>query len=278
MYDKYHRYPELIRLIGAVAVSPIFREALVQDPLVACEQGLFGFRFDLTPEQARLVSSAKGADAQQFSLQVWEWMDHDGQEDGHNGTEEAGYNGALNLLEDDLIRLEAPRIPRYVNGEKKAERHVLASEPRSLPWNGRIAMEPLILVVDDNREMAKGLRFALEMEGFQVILASDGREALTLLEHESPDLILADVKMPRVDGFALLEAVKAHPAWRDIPFVFVTAAADWRDAVVAKSMGAYEYIVKPFELDDLMSVVRRLVHVPEGAPVQPCDDDIEQES
>lgn len=126
-------------------------------------------------------------------------------------------------------------------------------------------MGQLILIVDDNREMAEGLRFALEAEGFQVILTSDGELAAAFLEHRRPDLILADIKMPRMDGYALLRVVKQNAKWRNIPFVFVTAAADWREAVMAKSMGAEDYIVKPFELEDLTKVVRRLTKETEGA-------------
>lgn len=122
-------------------------------------------------------------------------------------------------------------------------------------------MDRLILIVDDNREMAEGLRHALELEGFQVTLASDGEGAVKFLEQGQPDLILADIKMPRMDGYVLLRIVKGNSQWRDIPFVFVTAAADWREAVMARSMGADEYVVKPFELEDLMTVVRQLTGV-----------------
>jgi len=133
-------------------------------------------------------------------------------------------------------------------------------------------MGQLILIVDDNREMAEGLRFALETEGFEVALASDGELAVELLERRPPNLILADIKMPRMDGYALLRAVKHNAKWQAIPFVFVTAAADWREAVMAKSMGAEEYIVKPFELEDLIKVVKRLTGEIEGVEERQIED------
>ena len=137
-------------------------------------------------------------------------------------------------------------------------------------------MEALVLVVDDNREMAEGLQFGLEIEGFRVALASDGELAVEFLEREQPDLILADIKMPRMDGYALLHVVKQNARWRNIPFVFVTATADWREAVIAKSIGADEYIVKPFELENLIKVVKRLTKVAERAEVSTAGEEKEE--
>jgi len=133
-------------------------------------------------------------------------------------------------------------------------------------------MKPLILIVDDNQEMAQGLQFAFEMEGLQVAHVSDGEAAVRFMEQEQPDLILADIKMPHMDGYALLRIVKQKATWRDIPFVFVTAVADWREAVMARSMGADEYIVKPFELENLLNVVRRLTKAVEKIEVRSGDE------
>ena len=137
------------------------------------------------------------------------------------------------------------------------------AQPTPVSGNRGTAMSPLILVVEDNREMARGLQFALEGEGFQVTLAWDGEDAVEFLKQEQPDLILADIKMRHMDGYTLLRVVKHNPEWRDIPFVFVTAAAGWREAVMAKSMGVDEYIVKPFEIEDLLGVARRLTNMTE---------------
>lgn len=126
--------------------------------------------------------------------------------------------------------------------------------------NGSRPSSELILVVDDNRDAAQGLQFALEIEGFRVVTALDGDSAVRFLEHEHAALILADVRMPRMDGYALLRTVKQNAAWRDIPFAFVTAVANETEAAVAKSLGADEYIIKPFEVDDLLALVRKLVN------------------
>jgi len=254
MYQKYSQYSELPRLIGAAAVSKRFRQTLLRNPEQILEGGYLGYHFGLTAEEAALVKRATVGDIQGFSLQVWEWMGRN----GHGNESAMEPPQSAQPFEDVFAGIPVPTVPVSIKEEEKPARRLFTSKSTSTSWNGRMAMDPLILVVDDNREMAEGLRFALEMEGFRVALASDGERAVKLLEHEHPDLILADIKMPRMDGYALLRVVKENAEWRDIPFVFVTAAADWREAVRAKSMGAEEYIIKPFELEDLMEVVRQL--------------------
>ena len=128
-------------------------------------------------------------------------------------------------------------------------------------------MLPLILVVDDNLDMTRGLQFAFEMEGYRVVCVSDVESALNFMQRQRPDLILSDVRLPGMDGHAFLRVVKQDPRWRDVPFVFLTAVADWGVAVKSKSMGADDYVVKPFQLEDLMKVVKKWTGVVEEAKV-----------
>lgn len=262
MYQKYSRYPELIRLVGAAAVSKQFQQMLLRNPEQILEHGYLGYQFDLTTEEAAVVISAAVGDIREFSLQLWEWMGRNGQ-GGNNGS---GPGEANRPLEGSFAGVPGSTVPVRVEEKSSADSYPFSSNSTFISWRGA-DMEPLILIVDDNREMAQGLRYALEMEGFRVAVASDGEIAINFLESEHPDLILADIKMPRMDGYALLRLVKQNAEWCDIPFVFVTAAADWREAVMAKSMGADEYIVKPFELEDLVSVVRRLTNEVEGVDI-----------
>jgi chemosensory pili system protein ChpA (sensor histidine kinase/response regulator) len=256
MYRKYNQHPELNRLIGAVAVSERFRVALQQNPKQALARGYMGRRFGLTEEEESFVCEAVEGDIRQFALRVWEWMGQSRPDKREASRVDAGLPETA-FREGKYGAPLGPAVPVVVQ-EEWSDRRFVTSEPTFEPWNGRIAMNPLILVVDDNREMAEGLRLALEMENYRVALAANGKEALELLERRLPDLILADVKMPHMDGHELLKATQARAKWRDIPFVFVTAAADWREAIAAKSKGAAEYIVKPFELEDLMAIVQRL--------------------
>lgn len=259
MYEKYRQHPELIRLIGAAAVSERFSQTLLQDPEQVLEGGCLGYQFDLTAEETALVKDTEAETIQEFALQVWAWMGRNG--DGARNNSGQPIEGSFEEVEPfEKASVGSPVSmgSASVHEGEKVALHLFASQSTPMSWNRRVTMFPLILIVDDNREMAEGLRFALEIEGFQVVLASDGEAAIRFLERQRPDLILADIKMPRMDGYAFLRLVKGNPEWRDIPFVFVTATADWREAVTAKSRGADEYVVKPFELEDLVRVVRRL--------------------
>lgn len=275
MYQKCSQHPELIRLIGAAAVSKRFRQMLLRNPGHILEHGYLGYQFDLTTEEAEMVNTSTAEDIQKFSLRLWEWINGNGHgsnnDNGNGGHRPEKLFRADQPFDDVLASTTVSGIPVRVKEEKQVT-CPFSSHSTFFSWKGA-DMEPLILVVDDNREMAEGLRFALEMEGYRVALVSDGELAIEFLERERPDLILADVKMPRMDGYALLHVVKENAEWRDIPFVFVTAAADWRDAVMAKSMGAEEYIVKPFELEDLVEVVGRLTKAVEKVKVDAAGEE-----
>ncbi len=100
------------------------------------------------------------------------------------------------------------------------------------------------------------MREILESEGYRVTCAANGQEALEAFEREIPDLILSDVMMPRMDGFALLEAVRAHPAGAAVPFLFLSARTERLATSTARILGADDYLFKPFEPSDLMDAVR----------------------
>ena len=117
-------------------------------------------------------------------------------------------------------------------------------------------MGAAILVVDDNPDLIDGVRLTLEMEGFQVISASSGKEALALLERTTPDLILADIMMPNLDGYELYVRVHNNPRWMQVPFVFLTAKTSKEDIRKGKELGADDYICKPFDPQDVLATVR----------------------
>ena len=113
-----------------------------------------------------------------------------------------------------------------------------------------------ILVVEDHGSMSHAIQSILEGEGYTVHTATDGVEALEVMEESVPDLILADIMMPRMDGYALYEAVRARPEWILIPFVFLTARSEREDKLRGKLLGAEDYITKPFDAEDLIVSVR----------------------
>jgi CheY-like chemotaxis protein len=116
-----------------------------------------------------------------------------------------------------------------------------------------------ILVAEDHEPLLIGIQQILETAGYTVLTASDGLEALQILEHIQPDLILADIMMPTVDGYALFERVRSRPEWADIPIVFLTSKADTTDIRKAKELGVNGYITKPFDPNKLLATVNSLL-------------------
>ena len=113
-----------------------------------------------------------------------------------------------------------------------------------------------ILVVEDDVALLEGVRDMLELAGYRVLTACHGREALQVLEtHPQPDLIISDVMMPRMNGYEFYEAVRARPEWVAIPFIFLTALGEKSDVRLGKQLGADDYIVKPFDEEDLLVAV-----------------------
>jgi len=131
-------------------------------------------------------------------------------------------------------------------------------------------MDTIILVVDDNPALLEGVKQLLETEGYQVLTALNGVEALKVLERITPDLILADIMMPKMDGYELYERVHEDMDLVQTPFVFLTAKSDADAIRQGKAMGVDDYITKPFDPQDLTAAVQgRLVRMAEvtGQPV-----------
>jgi putative two-component system response regulator len=96
----------------------------------------------------------------------------------------------------------------------------------------------------------------LTMAGFVVLSAANGREALQRMAYVTPDIIVSDITMPEMDGYAFFDAVRARAEWLSIPFIFLTARGAKRDIISGKGLGAEDYLVKPIHRDELLSAVR----------------------
>jgi two-component system sensor histidine kinase/response regulator len=114
-----------------------------------------------------------------------------------------------------------------------------------------------ILVVEDDTHLMEGIRDILELNGYDVLTATNGSAALEVLQNQPhpPDLIVSDIMMPRMDGYDFFNAVRAHENWIAIPFIFLTAKGERDDIFRGKSMGAEDYVVKPFDADELLVAV-----------------------
>jgi diguanylate cyclase (GGDEF)-like protein len=116
-----------------------------------------------------------------------------------------------------------------------------------------------ILVADDEPHIRRILQFLLEEEGFEVNLAEDGEEAWKAVASFQPDLVLLDVMMPRMDGFAVLEIIRAGFETARLPVILLTAKGEEQDKVRGLAGGANDYIVKPFNHDELLLRVSNLL-------------------
>jgi len=116
-----------------------------------------------------------------------------------------------------------------------------------------------ILVVDDSITEREMMKKSLEEEGYSVTGAKDGEEALEILKKEKFDCILLDVIMPKKNGFQVCREIKKDEFTKDIPVILVTSKGQESDMFWGKKQGADDYIVKPFKMEELISVVKRFV-------------------
>ena len=111
----------------------------------------------------------------------------------------------------------------------------------------------LVLIVDDERGMRDFLKILLMKEGYEVITANRGKKALEILETKTVDLVVSDIRMPELSGIELLEIIKEN--YPELPVIMITAFASPDDAVIAMKNGAFDYISKPFNVDEIINVI-----------------------
>jgi DNA-binding response OmpR family regulator len=119
---------------------------------------------------------------------------------------------------------------------------------------------PTLLVVEDEPEINTLVMRIFEKRGYRVLSAIDGQEALTRVEAETPDLIILDLNLPKLDGWEVCQRLKSDPSTRGIPIIMLTAAhANVDDAGIGLGLGADEYVAKPFVKAVLLHNVERLL-------------------
>src|SRR5512140_1246283 len=137
----------------------------------------------------------------------------------------------------------------------------------------RMKNQPLVLVADDEPRITKLVAVTLADEGFRVVTASDGEEALRKAEEVRPDIVLLDLVMPDLDG---IEVMRQLREWRPVPVILLTAKGSTADKAKGLDLGADDYIAKPFHPDELAArvraVLRRAAGVSPGAGVVAFDD------
>ena len=116
-----------------------------------------------------------------------------------------------------------------------------------------------ILFLEDEEELLMTVGALLRDQGYNVVMVKRAEDASVILQREPPDLILADIKLPGIDGFDFFKEVQKDESLKKIPFVFLTAFNNMNASVYAKQHGAAEYITKPFEFEYLIARIRDLV-------------------
>lgn len=120
--------------------------------------------------------------------------------------------------------------------------------------------KPKILVVDDDELLRDLLEFKLRSRGYEVELAEDGEAALEAASASPPDLIVLDGMMPGLDGFQVLQRLADGGATREVPVIMLTARRQEQDVVAGLSLGAQDYLVKPFLPDELVLRIQRILN------------------
>jgi CheY-like chemotaxis protein len=111
------------------------------------------------------------------------------------------------------------------------------------------------LVIEDNLEIRENTTEILELAGFNVIMAVNGKDGVSMASSKAPDIILCDIMMPEMDGYDVIKQLKKNIVTSRIPFIYVTASAEKSEMKMAMDMGADGYVRKPFDVKELMDTI-----------------------
>jgi CheY-like chemotaxis protein len=124
-----------------------------------------------------------------------------------------------------------------------------------------------ILVIEDEETVRENILELLDAEGFDAIAAENGRIGLARAQQHLPDLILCDIRMPELDGYGVLTALRSESKTAEIPFIFLSAKAAKTDLTVGMDLGANAYIIKPFTLMELLDTMEQVL-LPSSLPIK----------
>ncbi len=123
---------------------------------------------------------------------------------------------------------------------------------------------PKILIAEDEPDIRELVALILQLDGHEVVQARDGQEAVEMARTARPDLILMDVRMPRMTGYEACEVLKGDPATANIPVVFLSAKGQAGEIEAGYRAGAAAYLLKPFDAEDLLAQVQQLLAQAQG--------------
>jgi DNA-binding response OmpR family regulator len=126
-----------------------------------------------------------------------------------------------------------------------------------------------LLIVEDEPETAGLLGSYFQAQGYEVLTAASGEEALALARERLPDLVVLDIRLPDIDGFEVFRQLRAHRRTREIPVIFLTEKREREDRLAGLELGAHDYIPKPFSLQELRARVQNILR---RSQVEPAFD------
>jgi two-component system response regulator RpaA len=136
-------------------------------------------------------------------------------------------------------------------------------------------MNNKILVIDDDTSINELIKVNLELGGYNVVQAYDGIKGFALAKQELPSLIILDVMMPEVDGFTVAKRVRENPSTKDVPIIMLTALSQLNDKANGFNIGVDDYLVKPFEIEELLMRVKALLKRTHQIPISASVKDLQ---
>ena len=126
-------------------------------------------------------------------------------------------------------------------------------------WSKKKSEKSTILIVDDEPKIVQTLQDRLEMNDYNVLIAFNGKEGMEQAAKQKPDVVLLDILMPVMNGHEMLAALRKEPGLEDTPVIMLTARSQQQDIQQARALGIEDYIVKPFEVSELLAKIENIV-------------------
>ncbi|HEY3179937.1 MAG TPA: Hpt domain-containing protein [Casimicrobiaceae bacterium] len=182
----------------------------------------------------------------------------------------SGISGATVLGTGEIVLIINPvqlaMRPEMTGVESDAtDERVIGDRPRTILPMAVRSTAPLVMIVDDSLTVRKVTSRLLQREGFDVVTAKDGVDALQILEDQTPNVILLDIEMPRMDGFEFTKTMKAEPKNAHIPIIMITSRTAEKHRNRASELGVDLYLGKPYQEDELLRNLRDMLSVPAPA-------------
>ena len=169
-------------------------------------------------------------------------------------------SGAVVLIYNPVALASVYGMQARALSADRAEPHMLEASSgdvvRQVVMAPAVPLIPLVMVVDDSITVRRVTQRLLQREGYRVVLAADGLQALERLQEERPSIVLSDIEMPRMDGFDLARNIRADAKLKDLPIVMITSRIAEKHREYAKELGVDHYLGKPYPEEELMSLVK----------------------